>query len=241
VIGIQPLGVCLRASAYGLIAGSILLGNLRAANAQTLPSQMDDVTFTLDIPGTHPPVKIIKVLLDGKPIDLDRPVHVSGNWVSRIAVEMQNVSTKDIVFGELILDYPETGDNGPILSSISRTGREPAAAFRLRDGTMHDIPAEVARRLERRARPGDMLHYDFAADEITLSKAYQLHPHLHTVKLIASILYFADETKWTGGIFLKPVPAPTLWQEVPGEEFLPKVNPSRLSSSCKRQLVGEQS
>jgi hypothetical protein len=209
--------------AYSLIAGFISIAPL-AAHGQAFPSQMDDVKFILAIPGRQPPIAVTRVLLDGKAVPWDSPVQVSGDWMGRIVVEVENISARDMVFGELILTYPETGagiPGSPIVSSISNVGRESATALRLKDGTSRPMPDWMRRHSEIRVPPGGTMRFEFGPDD-TQADAYRLAGQIHTVNVKPRTFYFADGSKWSGGTFMNPAPPPTLWEEAPREQFFPE-------------------
>ena len=211
--------------AYALIVGFISSGSALAAHGQALPSQMDDVKFTLDVPGRQPPIAVTRVLLDGKAVPWDSPVQVSGDWMGRIVVEIQNISARDMVFGELILLYPETGEGvpgSPITSSLANVGREPGTAFRVKDGTTRPMPDWMRRRSEIRIPPGGTMRFEFGPDDTQIAEAYRLAGQIHIVKVNPIRFYFADGSRWSGGTFMNPAPAPTLWEEAPREQFFPK-------------------
>jgi hypothetical protein len=205
------------------VAVLVLSGSVQAVNGQAQPSKLDDGKFTLDLPGRNPPVAVTQLLLDEKPIPLDTPVPVSGeNWVSHIVVEVQNVSSKDVVFGELILLFPETGKGGrtsPLISTIADLGRAPDTAFRLKDGATHPIPEGNRRFSPIRIRPGGMMRFDFSKDDTTQAAAYRLTSQIHLVKILPRMFYFADESKWEGGTYLIPAPPPILWKTAQSEDF----------------------
>jgi hypothetical protein len=231
--------------AYALLAVSVLGASDRTARGQALPSQMDDVKFTLDLPGVQPPIKVTRVLLDGRLVAWDSPVVVVGNWVSHIVVEMQNVTSKDLVFGELMLTFPETGSGPsgvgrPVTSSMAQIGRQPSSAFRLKDGTMRKAPAGMLQFPEMRIPPGGVVQFSFAKDEDTLADALRVVDRLHTVKLTPRTFYFADGSKWSGGTFMSPMPPPILWEEAPPDEFFIKT-PAAASDARRTGLrPGEQ-
>jgi protein-disulfide isomerase len=213
---------------YRLIAASIALSSLGVAHGQTLPSQMDDVKFTLEIPSMTPPVKITRVLLDGKLVAMDTPIHVSGNWMGKIIVEVQNISAKEMVYGNLILNFPETGtgranENSPTITELSDFGQRPASALRRKDGTMRPRPTGELQSPKARVPPGGVVQFAFGPEDAQAA-AYRLAGQIHKVEILPYIFYFSDESAWKGGTYLEPAPVPDLWKVAQPDAFLPKDN-----------------
>ena len=244
MIRVSATTIMLRTAIFGIIAGSVLSANLRTASGQTLPSHLDDVKFMLAIPGMNPHVKVTRLLLDGKLVPFNSPVPVSGNWMGQIVVEIQNISAKEIVAGEILLLYPETGSgmpdsNSPIMSSVTRLGREPSTAFRLKDGTSRPVPDWMASSPEVRIPPGSTMRFEFGIDD-TQAEAYRLAGQIHIVKVDPRFFYFGDGSKWQGGTFLSPVPPPALWQVAPTEQFFQNGGTESIREGDGKGNLGEQ-
>jgi hypothetical protein len=209
-----------------LAFAGILISTSQMAYGQASSSPLPDITFSTHIPGRQPPFKIVRVLIDNKPIPLDVPVSVSPGWVNRLAIEIQNVSKKDIVYGEVIVEFPETGtgnpaDNKPTFTTISSLGREPATAFLRRDGTSRPVPESMLHRPEIRIPPGETMRFSFNANPNDTSEAdvYRLAGAIHKVTVLPRTFFFADGSIWRGGGFAIPAPPPIVWREVSPDEF----------------------
>ncbi len=77
------------------------------------------------------PVAIREVAIDGKPIRLDRPVHVQGSWLRTMTITLRNVSPKTIVQGGINVVFPESGDGSaahPYEACWSQQGRCPKSS-----------------------------------------------------------------------------------------------------------------
>ena len=185
------------------------------------------VKFTTLIPGDFPPVKVVQVLIDNKPIPLNVTVPVDHGWVGRIVVEIQNVTHKNLTYGEIILEFPETGtgvpsDNKPIFTDVTSIGRKPAAAYLRRDGTSRPIPESRFRRSEISIPPGGTMRFEFNRDPLDdpAAEASRLAGGaIHLVTLVPRTFFFADGSRWQGGGYLIPAPPPVLWKEVSPSEF----------------------
>jgi hypothetical protein len=168
---------------------------------------------------------MVQVLIDDKPIPLDVPVHISPGWVGHLTIEIKNVTHKDIVYGEIILQFPETGtgmpgENKPIFTTVTSLGREPATAFLRKDGTSRRVPDSMLQRPEIRIPPGGTMRFDFSRDADTSeAEAYRLAKSIHTVTLFPRIFFFADGSTWQSGEFLIPQPPPAVWKEVSPDDF----------------------
>src|SRR5579862_1817358 len=100
-----------RFSRSGLLAWAALLLAI-PAGAQQPEAQAADITFSLGDASRSAtwPVAVREVAIDGKPIRLDRPVHVEGSWLRTVTITLRNISPKTIVSGGIGLVFPESGD-----------------------------------------------------------------------------------------------------------------------------------
>jgi hypothetical protein len=97
-----------------------------------------DVTFHEPYLSSAAPVKIVRLMLGDKEIPPNTPVAVQGMWLRNVTVVLQNISTKTIVSGGVILTYPKTGDGSPGKPTISTPvirGRRPDHAYLNKDGS----------------------------------------------------------------------------------------------------------
>lgn len=205
-------------------AGVGFAGVIDTLYAQEQTRQPPDVKFSITLPGSSQPVKLVQILINDKPIPQNVPVPVVRGWLSHVTVVMQNISNKDIVSGEVILELPDTGtgrpsDNKPIMSVIARLGREPATAFRRRDGTSRPVPPGMLQMQELRISPGETARFEFRTADETEDEAYRTIPDIRNVIVLPRTFYFADGSRWSGGTYLIPVPPPELWKAVPPGDF----------------------
>jgi hypothetical protein len=206
-----------------LTFAGILISTSQMAYGQASSSPLPDITFSTHIPGRQPPFKIIRVLIDDKPIPLDVPVSVSTGWVNRLAVEIQNVSKKEMIYGEIIIQFPETGtgeSNKPMLTTVNFLGRQPSHAFLRRDGTSRPVSDAMLHHPEIRIPPGGTMRFTFNAnpDNTLEADVYRLAA-VHKVIVVPRTFYFADESKWEGGTYLVPAQAPIVWDLGSPDDF----------------------
>jgi hypothetical protein len=198
--------------------------------AQASASQMStdnvssDVTFVLNVERPNSPVRIAHIFIGEEEVTPGKPIHVSGLWVSKIRVLVENKSPKEIIAGIMSLSFPETGDGTsahPMLGSGAALGRTPALAFRRKDGSAPPIPGVYTSRPEVRIQPGSMM--DFKVDphlgDIDQRAAYRLSPVITTVKISVNGIYFADGSRWTGFDYYVPADPPLLWRKITFGEF----------------------
>jgi hypothetical protein len=206
-----------------LAFAGILISTSQMAYGQASSSPLPDITFSTHIPGRQPPFKIVRVLIDNKPIPLDVAVSVSPGWVNRLAIVVQNVSKKEMIYGEIIVEFPETGtgeNNKPMLSTVNFLGRQPAHAFLRRDGTSRSVSDVMLHHPEIRIPPGGTMRFTFNAnpDNTLEADVYRLTA-VHKVIVVPRIFYFTDESKWEGGTYLVPTQAPIVWNEGSPDDF----------------------
>lgn len=207
-----------------VFAALTLLGAIGSAHSQGLPATLEKINFSISAQGKSAPIKVSRLLLDGISVPIDTPVSVSDNWLSKVVVEVKNASAKDIVSGQLIISFPETGtgiqgEHSPIITSIASVGIAPATAFRRKDGSSRPIPSDMLQRVKIQIPSGGTIRFDFSKDITTLNDAYRIANQIHKVEISPSQFYFADGSKWQSGTFILPVSAPILWKIVSPDKF----------------------
>ena len=207
-----------------LAFAGILISSSQMVCGQASSSPLPDITFSTHIPGRQPPFKIVQVLIDNKPIPLDVPVSVSPGWVNRLAIVIQNASKKEMIYGEIIVEFPETGtgeSNKPILTTVNFLGRQPSHAFLRRDGTSRPVSDVMLHHPEIHIPPGGTMRFTFDANPNNTLEAdvYRLAGTVHKVTVLPRTFFFADESTWQGGWFAIPEPPPVVWREVSPDDF----------------------
>jgi hypothetical protein len=177
----------------GLIALLLVLARQAAFSQNTV-----EVTFSVQYNGEHRPIDVTRVLIDGNPIPLDVVVTVPEKWLEKVTLDVKNTSKKPIVYGQIILKFPETGTGAsdrPIFTTASALGRRPLTDYRRKDGTMHDVPSSAAKRAEMSIAPGARMHFSFAGDVTSIGEAERLSGGpIHKVILVPYDFSFADGT-----------------------------------------------
>lgn len=197
-----------------------------SSEACPLTSQLAEVTFS---PNDHEdeakwPVAVKRVLMDGRDIPLGMPVHVSGNWLSSIKVIVENTTSRPIVFGTMILNFPETGSGqptSPVFSTVANQGRFPDIALYRHDGTKAALPGIARAAAPISIAPGANMTFDFAQNQGDQPIAYdKASGRITKVSIGFQVFYFADNTKWTADTYFAPTSIPGQWQIIPPQQFL---------------------
>ncbi|MGB9030177.1 MAG: hypothetical protein WCC27_08660, partial [Acidobacteriaceae bacterium] len=115
------------------------------ALAQLKPAPASAITFTLDNAAysRNWPVSVVSITINSRPVRLDQPVRVQGNWIKTVVVTLRNVSPKPIVRAGMLISFPESGNGtqgNPYLASWSTQGREPKIIWYAVDGSYHPPP-----------------------------------------------------------------------------------------------------
>ena len=182
-----------------------------------------DITFTLRDPGrmATAPVAIRGITIDGRPLRLDRPVRVQGEWLHTVVVSLTNVSPKTIVSGGIGLVFPESGDGSsahPYEAEWSTLGRVPKIVWLGRDG--YHLPPGWAAQKPWHFAPGQTVRLTFAADGDAV-QARLAGQAIHRGDFVWETFWFADDSRWSAGMYaLPPVPGSRQWRMVTPEEFL---------------------
>ncbi len=206
---------------FSVLILSASVGAAGQTPTQTAPSEHSSmVTFHVSAHHAPAPMRVVRVMLDGKETALDTPVPVEGMWMRSISVTLLNVSAKTIVVCGVSVDFPETrrAKKGPVPSIMMRKGKFPQHALVKRDGTIqkpNDSETEFL------VPPGSLVtfHAPEGADW-DQEQAYKLVDPITKVNVDMSSIYFSDESKWAAGSYYVPLPPPDLWKEITPEEFV---------------------
>lgn len=205
-----------------LLASAALLLGVPAC-AQQPPPPAADITFSLGDSSRSAtwPVAVREVTIDGKPIRLDRPVHVQGAWLRTVTITLRNISPKAIVRGGIGLVFPESGDGSsanPFGACWSDQGRVPKIVWLAPDG--YHLPPGYDHQKEFSLAPGADLRLTFTTCD-DASQAKIAGTLIHKASLTFETFYFADYSRWSAQQYaLPPLPGTRQWRMVPLAEFL---------------------
>ncbi|MGC2299282.1 MAG: hypothetical protein WA476_10800 [Acidobacteriaceae bacterium] len=198
---------------------------LAPAFAQQKPGPTTPVTFTLEDAeySRNWPVSVVVVTINGRPIHLDQPVHVEGNWIKTVVITLRNLSPKPIVRAGMLITFPESGNGTqerPYLASWSTQGREQKVVWTGPHG-YHPPPTPPVSPAPLRIPPGGLLRLTFAKDGDTVqAKLAGTNARITRATLKFQSFYFADDSRWSGGTYaLPPGAVPGRWTMVTKEEF----------------------
>jgi hypothetical protein len=184
------------------------------------------ITFALDSAAFSKnwPVSVVGITINGRPIQLDQPVRVQGNWIKTVVVTLRNLSPKPIVRAGMMLSFPESGNGtsqSPYQASWSTQGREPKIIWYAADGSYHPPPMAPAPLAPIRIPPGGLLRLAFARDgDAVQAKLAAINVPLTKATFSFQSFYFADDSRWTGGQYsLPPRKFPGHWTFLTKEQF----------------------
>jgi hypothetical protein len=205
-----------------LLASAALLLVVPAC-AQQPAAPAADITFSLGDSSRSAtwPVAVREVAIDGKPIRLDRPVHVQGAWLRTVTITLRNISPKAIVRGGIGLVFPESGDGSsanPFGACWSEQGRVPKIVWLAPDG--YHLPPGYDVQKEFSLAPGADLRLTFTTcgDATQAKFAGKL---IHKASLTLETIYFTDYSRWSAQQYaLPPLPGTRQWRMVTPSEFL---------------------
>jgi hypothetical protein len=143
------------------------------------------------------------------------------DWLKDLSLVVRNRTSKNIVYVDVVVGFPETKANGPAIFDDIEFGRIPAnAAFtgsgqRLRQGS--NKPIFLA--------PSQTMAFSLAAHDGELRRSVEFYRPFSTASLciIEFQVYFGDGMKWFAGLYSMPDPthpgrfAPMGFRYFPGQ------------------------
>jgi hypothetical protein len=121
---------------FACVTGMAILFGMPAglsAQAQESTSTAETVTRT---PGfITDPVKIVRILYNGKPIESGIPFQGDEEWLKGISIEAENISHKTLVYATVQIVFRSLGH--PLLSAFAEVGQLPEHRRNATDGTVY--------------------------------------------------------------------------------------------------------
>ena len=197
------------------------------AFAQQKPAPASAITFTLENAeySKNWPVSVVGITINSRPVRLDQPVRVQGNWIKTVAVTLtQRIAQTDCARGHVDRASPNPGNGtqgNPYLASWSTQGREPKIIWYAADGSYHPPPVAPPPLAPLRVPPGGLLRLSFAKDgDDCPGEASRQERTITRAELKFQSFYFADDSRWSGDTYaLPPTSVPRRWTMVTKEEF----------------------
>ncbi|MGH9733814.1 MAG: TlpA family protein disulfide reductase [Candidatus Acidiferrales bacterium] len=145
-----------------------------------------------------------------------KPFQAADDWVSGLVLVLKNASKKQVTAAEIDLIFPQTGagvPGDPVAGYLLMIGRKPDhALYNPRTGRKHTPTGAETQSFS--IMPGQEARIALAPFYDAIKANVEQKQPMSTVRICEiahAVFYFADETRWEGGIFEKPVP------NVPGE------------------------
>jgi hypothetical protein len=205
--------------------GLILQAPLPRAQMSTQTEAPTEVTFNWDTPPpSNAPIKLVKILVGDKEVQLGTPISVKGMWLRDVKIVLQNTSLKMIVSGGVILTYPETSDGTPqrpLITTPIIYGMRPDHAYLNKDGSMRQRSLENTAQPPLDIAPGATWTLTPGPDlgDHNQGTVIQAAGHVSQINIQITEYYFTDESLWRAGMYFVPEPAPERYRQVTPAEF----------------------
>jgi hypothetical protein len=169
------------------------------------------------------PIKIVKVLLDGveiKPglqaLPADKPsvpFLAADDWFNHLTVVLKNISAKNVVYAGIQVFFPDLGEHNEI-------GERPRHARYSRSELRNDTartPILIEPGQEFSLPAIDRDRFDEVKQTIESREPLS---NITTIRFELGTVYFADGTKWAGGVHYRPdYSAPGRYIRISQKEF----------------------
>lgn len=147
--------------------------------------------------GINPePLELVEIRDKDKPLTLSKSFKREGEWLKGTEFKLKNVFTKDIIYIEFYLNFPETTASGNEMAYPLKFGKSPET------NEVQEVPT---------LKPNEEL--TFKVDENTFDRLSQFigrrHPlaSLTLLRVDLGFIVFSDHTAWQGGNYYVQDPA----------------------------------
>ena len=161
------------------------------------PSQQSQRKSLEQAFSSNPQIRITKLKIGSHTREFDEEFDESDDWPKRLTLEVENISTKPIVYLQLNLNFPETKASGNIMSYPVVVGTDP-----------NSTRATSSNKLWRLA-PGEKFEITLNDDYDKLERFIRIRHRMNEIRraqVEVGFMVFEDKTAWTAGDFLVPDP-----------------------------------
>lgn len=158
--------------------------------------QEQEKTFEKLKPSRPEPVELVEIKTAKKAVKLGAKFHDSGNWLRGTTFKLRNSSSKDIVYVELDLNFPETASSGNEMSFPIKLGRRPGADNVASESLLVKPGDELTIRLDEK-------RYERLAKFI---ETRQPISSINKAKIRFGFIIFNDGTAWGAGNYYRQNP-----------------------------------
>jgi hypothetical protein len=152
-----------------------------------------------------------------------KPFQAGNDWLKDVVIVVRNLSNKEVIAANIDLTFPQTGAGIPgdaVSGYLVMAGREPEhALYDPRSGRKHTpSPSEPLHLLpNQEVRIALAPYYDAIKTSVEVKQPISTITICH---IESGTFYFADGTRWEGGIFEKPDPStPGVYLRITPDEF----------------------
>jgi hypothetical protein len=141
----------------------------------------------------NPQVKVRKIKIGDKIRNFDEKFDEKDDWPRRLALEVENISTKPITYLEVNLTFPETRSSGNVM------------AYPITFGAIPNLPKGKSAENTFKLMPGEKLNVSLGEEYERLEKflgTRQPMNQIHRVQVVMGLIGFEDGTGWSAGDFL---------------------------------------
>ena len=142
---------------------------------------------------SNPQIRVTKIRIGEQLRQFDEEFDESDDWLSKMSLEIENISKKPIAYLQLNLNFPETRSSGNMMSYPVDFGLRPGSRFISSNKPLNFLPGEKL--------------------SFTLEEKYQRllrfvetrHPmnEIKQLQVEIGFIIFNDRTAWAAGEFLR--------------------------------------
>lgn len=153
------------------------------------------------------PVEVTSVQIKGQPVGFDHSFRADGNWIEGLTVEVKNVSSKDIIYVRVTLDFPLNTSSRSVYAVPLEYGSQPIGQ---KASSPPVTPLKPGDTTTLSARSGTAEHLKRTLQEKGTDEARQIN----RAKFFVERVFFDENTGWSMGRNLRRDPATNKWTEV---------------------------
>jgi hypothetical protein len=155
------------------------------------------------------PVKIVELLVNGKPVQHGVPFEAGNDWLQNTSVVVQNRSSKVLTCVQISIEFPELRDqsdsSGPVVMTSVTVGVIPEHQLYTTSGDKINVTQQPAININ----PGQTVQIPISISLATIKSIVEPHRSISGVtqsQIWITKAFFADQTRWALGLYARPDP-----------------------------------
>lgn len=193
---IQNFSLTRRSIGLGILA--IFIGVYAASTSSAWYKKISQSQKKIEqFKSIHPePVELQEIRSKNKPLVLSKVFKGEDDWLNGMEFKLKNVSTKDIIYFELYLNFPETTSSGNEMAFPLRFGKTPETS-ELKEVPVFKPSEEITLKIDEN-------NYKWLT--LFLEKRHSISS-LSLMRVDFGFVVFRDHTAWKAGDYLVQDPA----------------------------------